>query len=54
MSSFKARSRGELTGGSDAVPGGGPASSVGERGMGTSEPGVGIKITNDSHHDEVY
>ena len=41
-------------GGSDGIPGGGTAGSVGEHGMGISEPGVGIKTTKDSHHDEVY
>ena len=54
MSTFKAESRPELTEGSDSIPGGGPASSVGEREMGSSEPGVGVETTNDSHRDEVY
>ena len=54
MSTFKAESRPELTEGSDGIPGGGPASSVGEREMGSSEPGVGVETTNDSHRDEVY
>ena len=54
MSTFKAWSRPESTGGSDGIPGGGPAGSVGEHGVDISEPGVGIKTTKDSHHNEVY
>ena len=51
-STFKVR-RGELTDGSGPIPGGNPASSVGERGMGTGEPGVGVETANDSHREEV-
>ena len=54
MSTFKARSRGEPTDGSGAVPGGDPASSADERGMNTGEPRVGVETTNDSHREEVF
>ena len=54
MSTFKARSREELTDGSGAVPSGGPASSADERGTNAGEPGVGVETTNDSHREEVF
>ena len=54
MSTFEARSRGELTDGSGDVPGGGSTNSVDERGMNSGEPGVGVETTNDSHREEVH
>ena len=42
ISTFETRSRGELTDGSGVVPGGDPASSVGECRMNTGEPGIGL------------
>ena len=54
LSAFKARSRGELTDGSGAVPSGDPASSADERGTNSGEPGVGVETTNDSHREEVF
>ena len=51
LSDFKARSQGQLTTGSDALPSGGdPASSVDERGTDSGEPGVGITMV-DIHGD---
>ena len=54
LSSFKAKSRGELAGGSSAVPGGDPASSVDERETNTGELEVGVETTNNSLREEVY
>ena len=48
MSTFKARSRGELTDGGGAVPGGDPTSSVGEHGMDSGELRVGVEATTDA------
>ena len=54
MSTFKARSGGELTDGGPAVPGGDLADSVDGREMNPSEPGVGVETGNDSSREEVY
>ena len=56
MSTFKARSRGELTDDSGAVPGGDTASSADECEMlmNSGEPGVGVETTDDSHREEVF
>ena len=48
LSTFKARSRGELTDGGGAVPGGDPTSSVGEHGMDSGELRVGVEATTDA------
>ena len=54
MSTFKARSRGELTDGGGDAPGEDSTNSVDERGMNASEPEIGVETTNDSHREEVY
>lgn len=54
ISTFKAKSRGELTEASGTIPSGDPVSSVDEREMNTSEVRVGVETTNDSHQDMVY
>ena len=47
-------SRGELTDGSGAVPGGNPASSADERGVNTGEPRVVVATTYNSKREEAY
>ena len=37
-----------------AIPSGDPANPVDERGMSSSEPGVGVETTNDSYREEVF
>ena len=54
MSTFKARSRRELTDGGSAIPDGGLADSVDEREMNFSEPEVGVETGADSSQEEVY
>ena len=54
MSTFKAKSKGELTDGSGAVLSGNPASSVDEYGVNTGEAGVGVETGNDSDWKEVH
>ena len=54
ISTFEAKSQGELTDGSGAVIGGDPASSADECEMNTDEPGVRVETTNNSHQEEVY
>ena len=52
MSSFEARSRGELTGGSDALPGGDSRGFVDECGTNSGESAVGVETTADPCQDE--
>lgn len=54
ISTLKVESRGESTGGSGNVPGGDPASPVGECGVSTGELGVEAETTADPHREEVY
>ena len=54
MSSFKARSRGRSTDGSDGIPGGSPASSASEYGIDPGGPGVvGTETTVDLHQEKI-
>lgn len=53
LSSFKARSRGELTDGGVALPSGGPMSSASGNGRDSSEHGVGAETTISFHQDGV-
>ena len=54
LSSFKARSQGELTGRSGVISDRDPASSVDGDETNTGELGVGVETTNDSDREEVY
>ena len=56
LSSFKARSQGELTGRSGVISDRDPASSVDgdETNTGELGVGVGVETTNDSDREEVY
>ena len=52
ISSFRARTREELTGGSSALPGGDTTDSVGRHGVDFSgELGIGVETTINSHGD---
>ena len=51
LSSFEARTRGELTDGSGALPGGDPTSSVDRHGVSSGEPRSEVETTTDSHRN---
>lgn len=54
MSTFKARSGGELTDGGSAVPSGNSAGSVDEHQANTRELGDRVETAIDSHNGEVF